>query len=211
MLIDLHLHTTPRSPCSILGPRDLIEGAVSAGLDGICLTEHQLLWDPEEVKSLGRDGGIKIFRGNEFTTNQGDILVFGFYEDIKTLLMIQDLREAVLKAGGFMIAAHPFRGFKTLGIGQLQMSLEQACKRKVFGYVDAIEVGNGKLSHTENEMATKVADHLGLGKTVGSDAHRVDEIGKWVMNFERNFDAEEDLVKELKAGRFSFAAGDRSL
>jgi predicted metal-dependent phosphoesterase TrpH len=210
MRIDLHIHTSPRSPCSNLDPRDLIQGAISAGLDGICLTEHQALWDPGEVKSLARDGGIKIFRGNEFTTNQGDILVFGFYEDIKTLLMIQDLREAVLHAGGFMIAAHPFRGFKTFGIGQLRMSLEQAGKRKVFGYVDAIEVGNGKLSPMENDMAANVADHLGLGKTVGSDAHRVDEIGKWIMNFERAFDSEEDLVEELKAGRYTFAAGDKS-
>jgi len=203
MRVDLHVHTTPRSPCSILDPHDLIRGAASAGLDGICLTEHQALWTREDAATLAREGGIKIFRGNEFTTNQGDILVFGFYEEIKELLMIRDLRERVLDAGGFMIAAHPFRGFKTFGIGQLQMTLEQACKRKVFGFVDAIEIGNGKLSPMENEMAAKVAEHLGLLGTAGSDAHRMEEVGKWVMDFEQDIDTEEDLVKELKAGRFS--------
>jgi predicted metal-dependent phosphoesterase TrpH len=201
--IDLHIHTSPRSACSALEPRDLIRSAVNAGLDGVCLTEHQNLWDPDEVKTLARESGIRIFRGNEFTTNQGDILVFGFYEDIKDLLMIQDLREAVLKAGGFMIAAHPFRGFKTFGIGQLQMNLEQACRRKVFSFVDAIEVGNGKLSPLENEMAANVAKHLGRPGTVGSDAHRADEIGRWVMDFTHDFDTEEDLLQELKAGRFT--------
>jgi len=203
MRIDMHIHTTPKSPCSVLDPQDLIKSAVHAGLDGICLTEHQALWEKSEVDELAAAGGIKIFRGNEFTTNQGDILVFGFYEDIKGLLMIQDLREAVLGAGGFMVAAHPFRGFKTFGIGQLQMTLAQACKRKVFHFVDAMEIGNGKLSSSENELSQKVAENLGLLGTVGSDAHRADEIGKWVMDFEREFDSEEDLVTELKAGRFS--------
>ena len=96
---------------------------------------------------------LKIFRGNEFTTNQGDILVFGYEADIKELLTIEELREEVMEAGGFMIAAHPFRGFKTFGIGQLQMTVEQACSRKVFDFVDAVEIRNGKLSAEENDMA----------------------------------------------------------
>ena len=76
--------------------------------------------------------------------------------------MIQELREKVQKGGGFMIAAHPFRGFKTFGIGQLQLTVEQAAKRKMFEFVDAVEIGNGKLSKNENDMARKVAEKLGL-------------------------------------------------
>ena len=68
-------------------------------------------------------------------------------------MIIQQLREEVQKAWGYMIAAHPFRGFKTFGIGQLQMTVEQACKRKVFEFVDAVEIGNGKLLVNENDMA----------------------------------------------------------
>jgi predicted metal-dependent phosphoesterase TrpH len=203
MRIDLHIHTSPRSACSYIDPLELIQEARRLKLDGICLTEHQVLWDTDDVDKLAREGGIRIFRGNEFTTNQGDILVFGFYRDIKELLIIQELREEVKTAGGFMIAAHPFRGFKTFGIGQLQMSVEQACKRKVLDFVDAIEVGNGKLSPDENDMARKVAEKLGLPGTGGSDAHRVDEIGKWVTVFEKDVRSEIELVEELHAGRFS--------
>ena len=111
MRIDLHIHTSPRSACSYLDPLELIQEARRLKLVGICLTEHQVLWDMGDVEKLAKDGGIKIFRGNEFTTNQGDILVFGYYKDIKELLMIQELRENVKAAGGFMIAAHPFRRF----------------------------------------------------------------------------------------------------
>ena len=203
MRIDLHIHTSPRSACSYIDPHELIQEARRLKLDGICLTEHQVLWDANDVDKLARKGGIKIFRGNEFTTNQGDILVFGLYKDIKELLMIQELREEVKTAGGFMIAAHPFRGFKTFGIGQLQMTVEQACKRKVLEFVDAIEVGNGKLSPEENDMARKVAEKRGLPGTGGSDAHRVDEVGKWLTVFEKEIQNELELVQELHAGRFS--------
>jgi hypothetical protein len=203
MRIDLHIHTSPRSACSYIDPHELLQEARRLRLDGICLTEHQVVWDLDDVDQLAHEGGIKIFRGNEFTTNQGDILVFGFYEDIKELLIIQELRQAVKAAGGYMIAAHPFRGFKTFGIGQLQMSVEQACKRKVLDFVDAVEIGNGKLSPDENDMARKVAEKRHLPGTGGSDAHRIDEIGKWVTVFEKDIQDEFELVEELHAGRFT--------
>lgn len=202
MRIDLHIHTAPLSACSYIDPRELIQEARRLELGGICLTEHQVVWDRAEVDRLAEEAGIRIFRGNEFTTNQGDILVFGFYEDIKELLMIQDLRDKVAAAGGYMIAAHPFRGFKTFGIGQLQMTVDQACKRKVLEFVDAVEIGNGKLSPEENEMARKVAEKLSLPGTGGSDAHRVDEIATWITVFETDIEDENELLQELHAGRF---------
>ena len=203
MRIDLHIHTTPRSACSDLDPHELIQKARRLKLDGICLTEHQVLWDAHEVDKLAGENGIKIFRGNEFTTNQGDILVFGFYKDIKELLMIQELSEKVKTAGGYMIAAHPFRGFKTFGIGQLQMTVEQACQRKALEFVNAIEVSNGRLSADENDMARKVSQRLGLPGTAGSDAHRVDEVGSCLTVFENDIRNEHDLLRELHAGRFT--------
>ncbi|MEJ2165522.1 MAG: PHP domain-containing protein [Desulfobacterales bacterium] len=202
MRIDLHIHTSPLSACSYIDPHELVQEARRLKLDGICLTEHQVLWNLREVDNLAREGGIKIFRGNEYTTNQGDVLVFGFYEDIKELMLIQELREKVKKAGGFMIAAHPFRGFKTFGIGRLRMTVDQACQRKMFEFVDAIEVCNGKLSADENDMARKVAEKLGLPGTAGSDAHRIDEIGTAVTVFENDITNEIELVEALQGGRF---------
>ena len=203
MHIDLHIHTSPLSACSYIDPYELVIEARRQKLDGICLTEHQVFWDLGEVEKLAADNDINIFRGNEFTTNQGDILVFGFQEDIKELMMVQELRDKVREAGGYMIAAHPFRGFKTFGIGQLQMTVEQAARRKVFEFIDAIEIGNGKLSQDENDMARKVAEKLALPGTGGSDAHRVDEVGTCVTLFEKDIHNEQQLLEELHAGRFT--------
>jgi hypothetical protein len=202
MRIDLHIHTQPRSTCSAIDPEELLEAARQAGLGGICLTEHQNRWPPEEVEELSRTGGIRIFQGNEVTTNRGDILVLGYDRDIKGVVAIQDLRKEVEAVGGLMIAAHPFRGFLLFGISQLQLSVEQACKRNVFQYVDGLEISNCKVTDPENDMARQVGERLGLVGVAGSDAHYPEEVGKCVMVFQREIRSERDLMEEIRARRF---------
>ena len=90
------------------------------------------------------------------------------------------------------------------------MTVEQAGKRKMFEYVDAVEIGNGKLAQDENDMARKVAQKLGLPGTGGSDAHRIDEVATWVTTFEKSIENEQQLLEELHAGRFKTEVGMRN-
>jgi len=209
MRIDLHIHTRPRSSCSLIDPKELLVEAKRAGLDAICLTEHQHRWDPRDVEALSREGGIPVFQGNEITTNQGDILVFGYPEDVKGVVALDDLRLEVRKAGGLMIAAHPFRGFLLFGIAQLRLDVEQAARRPVFQNVDGVEVLNCKVTDPENEMARRVADRLGLTAVAGSDAHRLDEVGQCLTILEKDIRSERELVEELRAGRFTLQNNKR--
>ena len=206
MRIDLHVHTWPRSQCSHMKPEDLVQEAVRLGLDGFCLTEHQVLWDPAEVKTLARETGLTILRGNEITTAQGDVLAFGLEKDIKGVITIQELKEEAEAAGAFLILAHPFRGFKLFGMGELDMNIDQAARKKAFKFVDAIEIRNGNIRGQENEMAEKVAERLNLPGTAGSDAHHLDNVGAWVTDFERVIEDETALIRELKARRFTLAS-----
>jgi len=206
MRIDLHVHTWPRSECSHMKPEDLVQEAVRLRLDGFCLTEHQVLWDPAEVKSLARGTGLTILRGNEITTAQGDVLAFGLEKDIKGVITIRELKEEAEAAGAFLILAHPFRGFKLFGMGELDMKLDQAVRKKAFQFVDAIEIRNGNIRGQENEMAEKVAERLNLPGTAGSDAHNLDNVGLWVTDFERVIEDEAALIRELKARRFTLTS-----
>jgi hypothetical protein len=161
------------------------------------------------VEALSREGGIPVFQGNEITTNQGDILVFGYPEDVKGVVALDDLRLEVRKAGGLMIAAHPFRGFLLFGIAQLRLDVEQAARRPVFQNVDGVEVLNCKVTDPENEMARRVADRLGLTAVAGSDAHRLDEVGQCLTILEKDIRSERELVEELRAGRFTLQNNKR--
>ncbi len=210
MKIDLHLHTHPRSQCSYINPVDLVTEAKKIGLDGICLTEHQVLWDAEAVRELERNSGLKIFRGNEITTAQGDVLVFGLEKDIQGIVTIQELQQEVKAAGAYSVLAHPFRGFKTFGISDLQMSLDQACKKKALQFVDAVEIMNGKVTLQDNEMARKVAEKLGLPGTGGSDAHNIDDIGTYATVFEQTIENDRQLVEALQSGNYTVVEGRHS-
>ncbi|MCP4667082.1 MAG: PHP domain-containing protein, partial [Deltaproteobacteria bacterium] len=183
MVIDLHVHTSPASPCSSAPVDRLVEEAKKIGLDGICLTDHNFLWDPGLVAGLREKHGFLVMRGNEITTDQGDMVVFGLYKDIQGIIQLKELREEVRRAGGFMIVAHPFRGFLTFGVGQLGLTPEKAMERPLLKMVDAVEVLNGKVTEQENRFASEVAAGLGLPVTGGSDAHEVDEVGVYATRF----------------------------
>lgn len=203
MIIDLHTHTSQFSPCSSAPVDELIEEAKRIGLDGICLTDHNHIWDAGDAAELNQGHDFLVLRGNEITTDQGDMLVFGLEKEIKDVIKLGELRKLVIKADGFIIAAHPFRGFLTFGVGQLGLTPEKAMDRPLFKSVDALEVLNSKVTPKENSFAAEVATGLGLPATGGSDAHEVGEVGIYATHFSDVIKNEDDLINALKKGDYS--------
>ncbi len=130
------------------------------------------------------------------------MIVFGFYERIDGIIKLSELKERASMAGGFIIVAHPFRGFLTFGVGQLGLTLEKAMERPLFQWVDAVEVLNSKVTEKENAFSREVALGLALPATGGSDAHKVSEVGLYATFFPRNIRDEGDLVEALKNGNY---------
>ena len=203
MRIDMHVHTNRYSACSTIEPEELIEEARRIGLDGLCLTEHDTLWPPDEIEELGRDSGLRIFQATEITTDHGHVLVFGCNENMGDVSTLDGLRSKVMRAAGLMFAAHPFRGSVRYGLTEPQMSVEQACERPVFRGVDGIEIANGMAWDSENDLARNVAERLDLIGIAGSDAHWLDELGHCVTIFERHIQTVQQMVDELRARRFT--------
>jgi len=203
MVIDLHVHTFPASPCSSVPVGELIAEAKKIGLDGLCLTEHNHVWDPKEAAELSQKYNFLVLRGNEITTDQGDMIVFGLEKEIQGIVKLEELREAVLQAGGFMIVAHPFRGFLIFGVGKLGLTPEKAMERPLFKLVDAVEVRNSKVTEKENEFAARVAAGLHLPATGGSDAHEASAVGIYATRFSRVIQDEKGLIEALKSGDYS--------
>jgi predicted metal-dependent phosphoesterase TrpH len=203
MIIDLHVHTSPASPCSSASVDDIIQEAKRIGLEGICLTDHNHVWDADEVEDLRQKHQLLIFRGNEITTDQGDMLVFGLEKEIKGIVKLKELREEVSAVEGFIIVAHPFRGFLTFGIGKLGLTPEEAMERPLFKYVDAVEVMNCKVTRKENSFAAEVAEGLNLPATGGSDAHEVSEVGIFATRFSQVITNEKALIEALRDGSYA--------
>jgi histidinol phosphatase-like PHP family hydrolase len=68
--------------------------------------------------------------------------------------------------------------------------------------ISVIETLNGGSRGTENEEAIALAEEYGYRGIGGSDAHIVSFVGRCATRFEKDVASTEDLVSELKAGRF---------
>jgi len=203
MDLDLHIHTTRHSRCSRMSPDELMVAAKEAGLDGVCITEHDRIWTAEEAAALADKHGLAVFRGMEVTTTGGDMLVFGLEQEPERVVTPARLKAEVDAAGGVAVAAHPFRGFLVFGFGALQMNLKDAVENPTFSNVHGLEVCNGLVTDDENDFARQVADELGLLKVGGSDAHKAASVGTCVTRFENFIEDERALVAALLSGRYT--------
>jgi len=207
--IDLHIHTSKLSPDSRLDPEDAIRRARELGLDGLCFTEHDRAWGLPDIQDLSAKYDFPVFRGVEVMIKEGgEILVFGLNINFTTVIDIDTLRRLSAESDAFMIAAHPFRGYPCNSITDFQTAADLVLKRPVFDKVDALEGFNGRNMEGNNVFACRLADKLGFQTSGGSDAHFLDEMGKCITIFQNDIRNEEELIAELKAGRFCGAAGN---
>ena len=198
--IDLHVHTSPASPCASSSVDEIILEAKRIGLDGICLTDHNYQWDKEDIRKLRNKHQFLVLGGNEITTVQGDMVVFGLDEDIQGIIALKDLAEKVAAVDGFMIAAHPFRGFLAVSGDKLGLDVERAAARPMFFLVDGVETLNSKVTANESRFCGQVAEALKLPVTGGSDAHLSGEVGVYATRFSKKIENEEELMAALRAG-----------
>jgi len=206
MLIDLHTHTNPRSDDSFLKPDELIVHAKRAGLDAVCLTEHDWFWDDEEIAELCQRHNFLVLPGVELTTEEAHLLVFGLKKYVFGMHHASFVKRLVDEAGGAIIVAHPYRRHFPIGAEpedeRYYPALTRACENPVFEVADAIEVLNGRGSKKENAFSLKISKELNLRGVGSSDAHEIQDIGSAATFFERKIENLKDLIAELKAGRF---------
>lgn len=205
MLIDLHCHTFPLSDDSFLSPDQLIERAKAVGLDGVCLTEHDAVWEPRKVRDLARRHNFLVIPAIELNTQDGHVLVFGLNRHVDSMHPVAQLAQVVAEAGGAIVAPHPYRRLTSLlrmDDDFWTMALEQAAAHPAFRHVCAVEAINGRAAHDENLFSWQLCARLGLPAVAGSDAHEPSDVGTCATRFQRPIADVEDLVRELKAGRF---------
>ncbi|MCE7927874.1 MAG: PHP domain-containing protein [Dehalococcoidia bacterium] len=190
MLIDLHCHTLPLSQCSSLRPEELVDLARERGLDGICLTEHDALWEEQERTELARRTGFLVLGGVELTTDMGHVLAFGLSSGSATFASAGSAFAAAQTAGGLLYLAHPARD------GLLRVSHETV------EYFESVEAVNGSDTRLQNLAATGLAHGFRLPGIGGSDAHTATEVGRAATRFAVPVADEASLVAALRSGQY---------
>jgi len=189
MLFDLHVHTNI-SPCSRMAIIDIVAHAARRGLNGVCITDHDTVGARRLVTEGLQENGLVVIYGMEYTTSQGDFLVFGPVEDLPLHLPAEQLLKTVREQDGIAVAAHPFRGLRPADPSLIRR-----------GLCTAIESLNGRNSAAENAACAQWSRPYELIHCGGSDAHTLRELGTCATRFADPVLTRGDLVAALKAGR----------
>lgn len=197
MIIDLHFHTKQYSPCSSIDMEEGVRYAKKLGLDGICITDHDVFACRKRAEEIQKKYNILVIVGTEILTMEGDLLCFGLDEIPKEKLAAQTLIDKVNAIGGACIAAHPYRE-NNRGMG--------AHLDKLTG-LHAIESYNGNTKCDNNTKAVIAASRLGIPCIGGSDAHRIERVGVYATRFFTQIENEKDIISAIRSGRIEPACG----
>lgn len=201
MLVDLHCHTT-RSQDSRLSPELAIAAARAAGLDAVCLTEHDDLWAPGETQDLSAATGFPVFAGVEVSTEIGHVLAFGLGGFDLGLRSFPALVTRARESGAALVLAHPYRRRFRFEVPAVLTGpdIEAALGRRGLADVAAVEAGNGGTRPVENRLAAEVAARRGLPTTAGSDAHAPERVGIWATEVDDGVRDSRDLAAAIAEG-----------
>jgi hypothetical protein len=188
MLIDLHVHTS-LSACGRMTIKDILDCTTARGLDGVCITDH----DAMEIRHFLPEGvqgnGVCVIFGMEYSTPQGDFLIFGPFEDLAPHLPAHRLLQTVMDRGGIAVAAHPLRKGRCTDEALIWQ-----------GLCGAIECINGRNTPQENSAAAQWRQRYNLIACGGSDAHTLDELGTFATRFPVPVRTRAELIRALKSG-----------
>lgn len=183
---------------------ELIDGTKASGLDGVCLTEHDGFWSVDSVQELSRRHQFLVLPGCEINTDTGHALVFGLDHYEFGLHRPAYLLDRVERAGGVIIAAHPYRRRFLAEPAKCPEArdemLDRASGDDFFQMCQAIEGLNGRGSDVQNQFSQDLGTRLRSVMTAGSDAHRVEQLGTAATEFQESVESLEDLILQLRNG-----------
>lgn len=214
-LFDTHIHTKETSPCGKIPAAKLVQLYKQAGYRGIVITDHfspyGLRPDYREnwqlamaafcsgyklARDKGKEVGLTVLFGLEISfrsPDKSDYLVYGAEEsfllehnnlvdiDLPALRHLADAHDILI------FQAHPFRS-----------GMQPAAPH----LLDGVEVYNGNPRHdSSNDLSLAFAEEHGLLKIAGSDAHRLEDVGRGGVYLPESPETMEEFVQLLKTGK----------
>ncbi len=220
--IDLHIHTPQSKDYRVEGvsARDIVDAAISAGLDAIAVTDHNDYRYIDLVQEAAVGTGLVVFPGVEISTRDGHLIALldptKKGADVHTLLIacglrneqeygeqttvcmltIEEAAKQVVECEGLAIAAHvdgPKGFLETVGVGE--------ARKRIYAdkAIMAIELTDGskKVDWLEGRIYPKARACL-----QGSDAHSLEFIGRrstWVRVANINIAGLRQALNDPKA------------
>lgn len=209
--VDLHVHT-PASHCYMdhveiekarrTTAADIVKAALSKGLDGIAITDHNSVAFIAEIEEEGRRSGLDVLPGVEISARGGHVLAFfshyqspAFWEKFlysiglgndaqgkgsyESDLWLDQVARQVCEVEGLAIMAHIDRKPKGF-FNSEAVSFEEKKRILTCPYFAGIEITISQNNKSWNAGAMP-GFSFPLACVQGSDAHSIEEIGRRPM------------------------------
>ncbi len=190
---DLHTHTNNSPKCGFMKPETLVRKAISRGLDGIAVTDHDTIKGALQARKFETEK-FRIIVGCELMTREGEITGLFLNEEVKSRDPFEAIKE-IHDQGGIVVVPHPFDEFRSSRFKNIE---------SIVHLVDGIEVFNSRcLKNESNDAAKEYAmqkqKDYNMVMLGGSDAHFSNEVGHAYneISVENNTYA-EDPMQALK-------------
>ncbi len=187
----MHSHTMWSGDCTTT-PDELHEAVVGAGIDVLCITDHNSV---AGAKRLVDELPCRVIVGEEIRIGQGELIGLFLDEAVPPGMTVSDTARAIRDQGGVVYVPHPFDPMRNALAPHLIDELAEA------GLIDAFEVRNAKTSlESLNRKAAEYAVRHGLLAGAGSDAHVPDAFGAAYVEMP-DFGNSHEFLSSLVRGR----------
>ncbi len=184
---ELHVHSN-HSKDGLDSVEKILRRAITLGLDGIAITDHDTVSGAIEALELAEEQKIRILviPGIEVSTRGGHLLVLGVRRAIPPKLSVEKTIRLARQMDGLVVAPH---------LGDV---LRNSLKSIDDLDVDAIEVNAKPLSGSK--VAEKIAAGRQLPMVAGSDAHCAELLGYAVTEIDCELNI-KSVLEAIKTGR----------
>jgi hypothetical protein len=181
----VHAHTLASD--GMVTAVELVHAAARAGLQVVCVTDHDTVPDLAEALDVGAGLGVEVVRGQEVTCvfPPGTHIVALFIDrQIRMHMSVEDTVDAIHDQGGLAIVPHPF--MPTYFASMSQRRLDRVLEMRS---VDGIELRHtapvlpGTWKRLDEYYATR-RDRLGAALGAGDSHFGASDIGRVVTVFQ---------------------------
>jgi predicted metal-dependent phosphoesterase TrpH len=195
---DLHTHTN-RSHDGTSSALEMAEAAKARGLDGIAITDHDVIMDSLASYYLSEKTGMIIIPGIEVSTAEGHLVILMPKRAAHPGIGFMDAAGSAIADGSVPFIPHPTDPFSH-GVGE-------AIVRESITLRLPIETLNASTATRYNRTAGELADRFSLPKLASSDAHITKAVGDAYTIIEASDRSLDALLEAIRAGKTSPQGG----
>ena len=186
----MHTHCE-YSPDSETPVAEQARAIIALGLDVVCATDHNTFEGALRLRELA--AGFRVVIGEEVSTREGELIGLFLEQPVPRDRSAEETIAAIHEQGGLVSVPHPFSHNRPA-------HLRRETLDRLWPQIDALEILNAReLAVGDNRKAAEYARERNIPGAVGSDAHRVADLGRAWLECP-DFSGPDDFLDAIRMG-----------